>query len=495
MGGPDGEGEDGEGGVRVTATVIEHDTDAAELTSIARATLWAGFKGFEENGKLLRFRDYADGRAGIPDVRDGASEEIKELAKQSVRNVCGVVVDTFDRGLSVVGFRSPTEADDEPAWAWWQKNRLDARQHEVHRAALTYGWSWVSVLPDDDQDGAPVPATWTPLNVYAEWNDPRRDLFPVQATLVREVVSPEYGRGWSILFIDDVWVQEAFIPKAKRRRPQLSDIVVAKEPWRHGARYDGKPVCPLVWFPNERTAEDRPPRGEVEPLIQPQRAINSVNFDRLAISRFSAFKQKVVIGWTAPEDQVARASASNVWTFEDDPKDLSVQQLDASPLAPYDNLLREMTEQVALQAGIPLHQLTGSLQNVSQETAALAEAAHQRKLGLKRESFGEAWEQVIRLAAEMSGDPVPDDAAEMLWLETEARSFAGVVDGIYKLATIPADASGVPVEELLDLIPGMNQQKLYAIRTALEERRLNQSMLALTALAPETLTETPAEVA
>ncbi len=491
MGGADGEGKNWEGGVRVT-TVIEYDTDAGELTSVAREALWAGFKGFQENAKLLRFRDYSDGRAGVPDVRDGASEEIKELAQQSVRNVCGVVVDTFDRGLSVVGFRSPTESDDEPAWAWWQRNRLDARQHEVHRAALTYGWSWVSVLPDDSQGGAPVPATWTPLSVHAEWDDPRRDLFPTHAVLVREVTRPMLGRGWSVLFVDDTWAQEAFIPKSKNRRvPQIHDLLIEEKPWKHGASYDGKPVCPLVWFPNERTAEDRPPRGEVEPLIQSQRAINSVNFDRLAISRFSAFKQKVVIGWTAEPDQVARASASSVWTFEDDPKDVSVQQLDASPLAPYDDLLREMTEQVALQAGIPLHQLTGSLQNVSQETAALAEAAHQRKLGLKREVFGESWEQVIRLAAEMSGEQRPDDAAEMLWLETEARSFAGVVDGIYKLATIPADASGVPVEQLLDLIPGMNQQKMYAIREALESRRLNQSMLALTALAPETLTETP----
>ena len=473
-------------------TVIEHDADSAELTATARAALWGGFEACIANGTLVRFRDYSDGRAGVPDVREGSSDEIQELAKQSVRNVCGVVVDTFDRGLSVVGFRSPTETDDEPAWAWWQRNRLDARQHEVHRAALTYGWSWVSVLPDDDRGGEPVPVTWTPLNVHAEWGDPRRDLFPSHATLVREVTHSLFGRGWSVLLVDDMLVQEAFVPKKKgTSKPRVTDLVVVGDAWKHGAVYGGKPVCPLVWFPNERTAEDRPPRGEVEPLIQSQRAINSVNFDRLAISRFSAFKQKVVIGWTAEADEVAQASASSVWTFEDDPKDVSVQQLDASPLAPYDNLLREMTEQVALQAGIPLHQLTGSLQNVSQETAALAEAAHQRKLGLKRESFGESWEAVIRLAAEMSGTDAPDDAAEMLWLETEARSFAGVVDGIFKLATIPADASGVPVEELLDLIPGMNQQRLYAIRAALADRRLNQSMLALTALAPEPLTETP----
>lgn len=471
-------------------TVIEQDTNDGELTSIARTAIWGGFKGFQDQSKLTRYLEYAEGRAGIPDVRDGSSDEIKELARQAVRNVCGIVVDTFDRGLKVIGFRSPTSADDEPAWEWWQKNRLDARQHEVHRASLVYGWSWVSVLPDDDRAGGdPVPVTWSPVNVHVEWADPRRDLFPISAVLVRDVTHPLFGRGWSVMFIDAEMVQEGFVKKPPRRSPSLSDLLLVGEPWKHGASYEGKPVVPVVRFPNELTADDRPPRGEVEPLIQEQRAINSVNFDRLAVSRFSAFKQKVVIGWTADADEVARASASAVWTFEDSKTDIDVKTLDASPLSPYDALLREQTEHVALISGVPAYQITGSLQNVSQETAALAEAPLQRKLGLKQDILGEAWETVIRLAMSMSGGAAPDDAAEVLWAETEARSFAGVVDGIYKLATIPADAQGIPVEELLDLIPGMNQQKLASIKSALKRRQMVGALAALTALAPENLTE------
>lgn len=410
---------------------------------------------------------YADGSAGVPDVPDGSSEEIRELARQSVRNVCGVVVDTFDRGLSVVGFRSPTSADDEPAWAWWQRNRMDARQHEAHRAALTYGFGYVSVLPDDEGD--PVPAMWTPLSVSVDWDDPHRDVFPRSAMLMRKVDHPDHGRGFSVLFVDETTVQPGFVRYVKGRKPELRDVIIVDDSWRHGATYNGAPVCPVVRFVNEHTAEDRDPRGEVEPLVRPQRAINSVNFDRLCVSRFSAFRQKVVIGWSAEADQVAQASASNIWTFEDHPSDIRVESLDASPLGPFDAQLREMTEQVALQAGIPLHQLTGSLQNVSTETAALAESAHQRKLMMKRESFGESWEQVIRLAVSMSGGVPPDDAAEVVWRETEARSFAAVVDGMVKLASVPD--GGVPIEELLDLIPGMTQQRIIAVRDAIRRGR------------------------
>lgn len=452
-------------------TVVETDSYIEEdLTDTARAAIWSAARR-RSSSRLSRFQSYRDGRAGIPDVRSGASDEIEELAKQSVRNVCGVVVDTFVRGLSVVGFRSPTADDNEPAWDWWQQQRLDARQAEVHDAALTFGWSFVSILPDDDKK--PVAATWSPRNVIAEFDDRRRDLFPREATLMREVIHPLLGAGTSVLWINDILVQEGFIRKVKRgEKLDEGKVALIGEPYPHNAKYNGQPVCPVVPFWNERSATDRDPRGEIEPLIQPQRAINTVNFNRLCISQFSAFKQKVVIGWTPADGDAARASASNVWTFEDHPADVKVEQLDASPLAPYDAMIKEMTENVALQAGIPMHQLTGNLSNVSTETAALAESAHQRKLHLKRESFGESWEQVIRLAVEMLGLATPDASAEVIWRETEARSFAAVVDGLVKLATVD-----VPIEEMLDLIPGMTQQRADAIRQAVTRRR-NSSLLA-----------------
>lgn len=453
------------------STVLEPDlTTSDELTDIARAAIWGSWSRSSRQSKLRLYGSYADGTAGIPDVPQDSSDEIHELARQSVRNVCGVVVDTFDRGLSVVGFRSPTAADDDPAWEWWQKHRLDARQHAVHRPALKYGWSWVSVLPDDE--GEPTPAVWTPMSVSAEWDNPDMDRFPISAMLMRKVTDPELGKGFSVLFVDDMTVQPGFIRTVKGRSPRKSDVELLGDPWTHGATYDGVPVCPVVRFVNEVPEEDRDPRGEVEPLIRPQRAINSVNFDRLCVSRSGAFIQKVIIGWTASEDQIAKASAANVWTFADRPEDVKVDSFPASPLGPYDAQLREMTEQVALQAGIPLHQLTGSLQNVSTETAALAESAHQRKLQIKRETFGESWEQVIRLAVGMAGGDEPDDAAEVVWRETEARSFAAVVDGMVKLASVPS--GGVPIEELLDLIPGMTQQKITAVRESIRKGRAAQ---------------------
>ncbi|WP_407316654.1 phage portal protein [Isoptericola halotolerans] len=468
-------------------TMVLEDSEArsidAEMTTAAQAAMWDSWgRRCDDRAALLRFRDYAAGKGGIPDVADGASEEIKTLAQQSVMNVCGVVVDTFDRSLSVTGFRSPSSADDEAAWEWWQRHGLDASQHRVHRGVQTYGYSYASVLPD--ADGEPTPALWSPLDVIAEYDDPERDLFPTSAMLVRPVRD-----GWSVLLVDDATVTPGRLRKAPKDADgrvggvRARDVEITGEPWEHEATYGGKQVCPVVRFENELPVEGRPPRGEVEPIIDRQRAINSVNFDRLCLSRFSAFQQKVVLGWTADKGTLQRASTSSVWTFEEGPGEVDVKAIPASPLAPYNELLREQKEQVALEAGIPLYGITGSIANVSTETVAIVEAAHQRKLAIKRELLGERWEQVLRLAAEMAGRPAPADTAEVVWRETEARSFGAVVDGITKLAAIPDSANGVPVGELLDLIPGMTQRKVDSIRQTITRQRARINIGAAARLA------------
>ncbi len=109
------------------------------------------------------------------------------------------------------------------------------------------------------------------------------------------------------------------------------------------------------------------------------------------------------------------------------------------------------------------------MMNVSAEPLAAAEANQQRKLGSKRDGFGESWEQVMRLAAEMDGDPdtASDSGAEVVWRDTEARAFGAVVDGLTKLV-----AAGVPLEQVLQLVPGLSQQQVKGIKDSLRRDRM-----------------------
>ena len=201
--------------------------------------------------------------------------------------------------------------------------------------------------------------------------------------------------------------------------------------------------------------------GEVAPLIRDQQTLNAVNFDRLIVSRFGAFPQKVISGWSGSKDQVLAASARRVWTFED--AEVKATTLAAGSTTDYNAILEEIVQHIALRAGISLANVTGKLVNVSAEALAAAEANQQRKLAARRESFGESWEQVLRLAAAMDGDEATaaDSGAEVVWRDTEARAFAAVVDGIAKLTT-----AGIPLDHLVPLVPGLSQQQVQGIKTA-----------------------------
>lgn len=471
----------------MSVSVLEADMSSreGELTDAARATLWSMWGRRASRARhLQRMRDYAEGKGGVPDLDEGASQELRDLALLSPLNLCGVVVDAFDRGASVVGFRSPTESDDEPAWALWQANRMDARQSEVHRAALVYGESYVSVLPNDERE-YPEFVTWSPLDAVVEYDDPRRDLFPREAMLLRRA-TVDGEEVWSVLLVDSTTVRVGKLldgpknAKGSKDGVRQQDVILTGESWEHGATYNGRPVCPVVRFVNERSAEDRVPRGEVEPIIGLNRAANAVNLDRLITARFGAFQQKVVIGWAGSKTEALKLASSTVLAFEDDPEAVKVQSLPASPLEPYNGLLREIKEQVALQASIPIYAATGTIANVSTDTAAMVESAHQRKLKRKRTNWGESWEQMLRLGVAMSGLPQPDEAAEVIWDETEARSFAAVVDGMVKIASVPPEGQAV-LAHLLDLIPGMTQQRTDALRDEMRRGRAVSTIAGLIA--------------
>ena len=72
---------------------------------------------------------------------------------------------------------------------------------------------------------------------------------------------------------------------------------------------------------------------------------------------------------------------------------------------------------------------------------------------------------MLRLGAEMDGDEITagDEAAEVMWADTEARSFGVVVDGLTKLVSV-----GVPLSPLLSLLPGVSQQQIVAMKQQIQ---------------------------
>lgn len=414
---------------------------------------------------LDRIYEYLKGLRGRPEVPEGTGDEVKDLAKLSVLNVLAGVRDTWTRNLSVVGYRRSTARENDPAWVSWQRNRMDKRQKEVHKPAVSYGTAYVKVLNNDDGRG-PVWLPRSPRQLLALYRDPSLDEWP-QYTLETWIDKTDAKPRRLGAVMDDEYVYPfdlgdipTFEPDPNRSQPISGHIF--GEPVEHKATYGGDPVCPVVRFVNDRDADDQIV-GEIAPLILDQQAINSVNFDRLIVSRFGAFPQKVITGWSGSRSEVLAASARRVWAFEE--PDVTAQSLPAASITGYTELLDAMKAAIYEKAGLSPAK-NGKLVNLSAEALALAGKDENEKLIDKRESFGESWEQVLRLDAEMDGDNETafDSGAEVVWRDTEARSFAQVVDGVTKLAQ-----QGVPIESLLSMIPGMTQQQIRGIQEAMSQ--------------------------
>lgn len=445
-----------------------------------------------ERGDLDELRDWIKGRKGIPRLPEDAPKEVRELAPLSVRNLLPLVRDSFAQNLSIVGYRPSLATDDSAAWDLWQRNRMDARQSQIWRPAITYGCSYVVCRPGDK---GPEFITRSPRQLLAAYIDPAVDMWPQYAfeTWIEQADAKPRRRA---RLYDDEHIYECDLgeitaPEATGDDPNRSRPISpgeVTEVTKHGATYGGVPVCPVVRFVCGRD-EDGLVVGEIAPLTKLQWALNEANLDRMIVSRWGAFPQKVITGWSGTEDQVLKASARRVWAFEE--PDVSAMTLAAASLDGYNGVLQEMQEFVAMAAQISPSQVNGRISNVSAEALAAAEANQQRKLAAMRESFGEAAEQLLRLAVEMDGDDetVVDDAAEVHWRDTEARTFATVVDGVTKLA-----AAGVPIQHLLFLVPGMTQQKADAIEQAIRGGAVTDLVSTLRA-ASQAAQQTPAVAA
>ena len=449
-----------------------------------------------EMAVLDNIYDYMQGRRGFPNTPDECEKEIDNLARLSMKNVLPLVRDAFVQNLCVVGYRSALAKENAPAWRMWQSNRMDARQVEVYRPAVTYGASYVVVTRDEDSDERDV--RWrprSPRQLLAVYEDPQMDEWP-QYAFEMWVDNTDAKARRKALIYDDEYLYPMDLGEVPASAVSIdpNSIDFARtlgsmsvgEPIAHGAS-----VCPVVRFVNARDADDTIV-GEIEPLLVLQRALNSVNFDSMIVSRFGAFPQKVITGWSGTSSEVLAASARRVWAFED--PDVKTSSFQAADLGQYDAKLTEMLEFIATVAQVSPAKLNPKLSHVSADALAAAEANEQRKTESKRDTFGESWEQCFRLAAEISGDmgTAVDESAEVVWRDTEARSFAAVVDGIQKLA-----ASGIPIDELVDMIPGATQQKIQSIKDSLRRSQVNGLVQALQGpVQPNlgTLPNPPAEV-
>ena len=395
-----------------------------------------------EIGRLNLLHDYVRDVQRLWWLPDGAPYEVKLLAKSARVNVLEFVVASVAQALFVSGYESVRDPD--PVWDVWQSNRLDSRQVGVHRAAETYGASYVTVLPGDS---GPVVRGVSPRHLTAVYGSD--DDWPVWALEWRRT---DVGSMWRLFDDSHVyWVGED--------RP--TDYGPPEFTFA-GAEAHGQQVCPVIRFVPEHDL-DGDVVGAVEPRIHLQDQINITTFGMLVAQHYGAFRQRYILGWLAEtEQQRLQASAAKVWTFED--ADVKVGEFEQTDLSGFIEGREASLRHLATVSQTPVHEMLGTLANLSAEALVAARHGADRKAKIREMSYGESWEQTLEQVALLEGLPF-DAAAQVRWQDTTARSLAQVADALGKIAS----QLHVPAQALWEMIPGVDDMKLERWRELADE--------------------------
>ncbi len=394
-------------------------------------------------------------RAGdIPNVelpKDPLPQMLR-LAQKAETNYMPLVVDTFSQALKVDNYFS--SFDTESPWVHWQRNRMDARQTGIHRSALQYGAAYATVLPGDI---GPAIRGYSPRSLTAVYQDPTEDEWPMLALHVD---------GNLVTLYDEESVYRFGMENTPRSgaMPALAAAVAGGmltfiESFTHGV---GR--CPVVRYRDRMLLAGEEQYGIVEPLLNLQARINETTFEMLISQYYSAFKQRYVIGWVPKsEEESLKASASEMWTFED--PDVKVGQFAEATPNGYIESNASAKRDLSAIAQLPAQNLgIDAISNISDATLAGLEAAKRHKGNEMATSLGESHEQLLRLCAFIAGDQsaATDFASEVHWANVETRSFAQTVDGLTKLGQM----LGVPNEILWADIPGWSDADVQRARDA-----------------------------
>jgi hypothetical protein len=418
--------------------------DPEELERLRAA---AAHKLDRQAQRAAGYQAYYDGEEGIIVLLDTEERQtFRQFLGESYANWAELVVNAVAERLQVVGFRFADRADSEAAWTIWQASSMDADHELVQTDALVQGSSLVLVQADDDN---PAGVSITPESamqaaVLYEPGDRRRR----RAGYKR--FTDETGGVTEVLILPDQIV--TWWPRADRRRPEVA-------PNPAGA------VSLIELVPQPRTG--KPPRSELTSVIPIQDRINTVLFNRAVAMDYGAFRQVWATGVKIAREVIKGADGTEAVKVTR-PFDIGANRLLASEnpdsrfghfpestLAGYLAAVEQDVNQLAAITQTPPHYLLARVANLSADAITAAEAGLVAKVRRRSLHLGEAWEEAIRLAFQLTGNPAATQvSAEVIWANFETRSLAQLTDSLVKMAGL-----GVPREVLWQRY-GATQQEI-----------------------------------
>ena len=409
--------------------------------------------------RLIKLTDYYAGRHALAFASDKFRLAFGGLFGDFAINYSSLVVDALEERIAVEGFRIGNEKQgDNDAWDIWQANGLDAASSIAHREALIKGEANILVWPEE---GRPPRITiedalQTTVAVV------HGDLRARRAALKRW--TDEYGYVRANLYFPDR------VEKYRSASPVTVVDALSGPRWeRYYERGETWPLenplgaVPMVSLINQRRL-DGTGESELTPIIPLQNILNKIEADMIVASEYGAFRQRWATGIQIPVDpetgkpvEVFKPAIDRVWHASS--KDAKFGEFEQTDLAPYVAAIEATIQSIASISRTPPHYLLGQSGNFpSGESLKATETGLVAKAHDRMRTFGEAWEEVIRLSFIALEDERGEIAnSETIWRDPESRSESEHIDALMKLKSL-----GIPNEILWEKA-GFSPQEIERI--------------------------------
>jgi hypothetical protein len=408
-----------------------------------RDTLLAALKARQP--EIARYDAYYRGKHRMAFTTAQFREVFGALFSAFSDNWCDLVVDATAERLRVDGFRFGPDSDgDQAAWEIWQRNGMDAESDLAHTDSIKLGCVYALVGADDGGKATIQVEDATSAIVYVDPAQGKNRLAGLRYW------ADEWGAEHCALYTPtEIW----WWRREADNQKWLPDV---------GSGKNQLGVVQLIPLPNAPTLSNRLGRSDIDRVIPLQDAVNKLCGDMIVASEFAAFPQRWATGIEIPQNpETGERMAANflggadrIWAVEAETARFGNFQV--SDLTSYTRAIEMLVQHVAAQTRTPPHYLLGAMGSFpSGESLKATETGLVAKVHRKQLSFGEGWEEALRLAFAVEGDQKRASMTdvETIWANPESRIVGETVDAAVKLTSI-----GVPRPAAWEYVGASPQQ-------------------------------------
>lgn len=333
-----------------------------------------------------------------------------------------ITVESLEERLTVEGFAlAGEEASDDHYWSRWQANRLDMQAPLVHTEAFVQGVGYAVV-------GPPASGEWAKVTVHS-------------ALGFATVVDPWTGRITEAVqrFKEadgSLWAMH-YAPGVNTRYGKVHGV------WKQDAAVaSGTSRVPVVPFLNRSRIRDHLGRSEMLDVMRytdaASRSVTQLQVagEILALPQRYLFSDKAKEMMTGSDGKAVTQWEAYIGRLLTGPGDAKAGQFDGADLAQLISTVRLYAGLTSASTGLSMDTLgfASEANPTSAEALNAIDNRHVRKAEKKQVFFGEAWEDVMRIADEIEGRDTPENARlETRWRDAATPTIAAKADAAAKL--------------------------------------------------------------